>query len=142
MLLGATVTLAVVAAVIPAFRHALTGESRDRPRVTELRGPTTLSYGSVLAVTGRASRAPGAVMLLVRWNNEPWDLLAAAGAGGARYRFVVDLDRHGTLQLRVVQPDGSVSQGSYRVVEPGSATPVQAAAWLARRSCSAASISL
>ena len=118
--LGAIATLAAIALLTPVARH---GFSRPKPRVaptrsiTHLRGPTTLAYGSHVTLTGHSSRASGHVTVLGRWNNGPWHFLAIGGAGGRLYRIGIAIDHHGRLDLRVVQPNGNFSWGTYRIVD-------------------------
>jgi len=118
--LGAIATLSAIALLTPVVRH---GFSQPKPRVaptrriTHLRGPTTLAYGSHVTLTGHSSRAPGRVTVLGRWNNGPWHFLAIGGAGARLYRIGIVIDHHGRLDLRVVQPNGNVSWGTYRIVD-------------------------
>jgi len=138
VLLGVIATLGVIALVTPVVRHG-----RSFPRLTSasapvrlaapppsplpvhvdsIRGPKTIWFGGRLILTGTSS-APGDVTVLGRWNHGPWELLAVGRAEDRRYHFVVEIERHGTLELRIVRPDGTMSQGGYRVVErdPGAA---------------------
>ena len=126
ILLGVIAALAAIALLIPVVQHRLTPAAPYRRRITHLRGPKTLAYGTHVTLTGHSGRAPGEITVLGRWNNGPWHFLAIGNAGGRRYRLGIAIDHHGRLDLRVVQPNGDVSWGSYRIVDssPDDGNPV------------------
>src|SRR5262249_18709311 len=103
ILFGVIATVGVIVLLTPGVRPGF------RPRVTHLRGPETLAYGTHVMLTGRTARAPGQVTVLGRWNNGPWHFLAIENAGDRAYRFGIVIDHHGRLDLRVVQPNGDYS---------------------------------
>ena len=126
ILLGVIATLAAIALLTPVVRHGVSPADPQsapapqlpyRRRITHLRGPKTLAYGTHVTLTGHSGRAPGEITVLGRWNNGPWHFLAIGNAGGRRYRLGIAIDHHGRLDLRVVQPNGDVSWGSYRIVD-------------------------
>lgn len=126
ILLGVIATLGAIALLTPLVRHGLSPANPlaapapqvpYRRRITHLRGPKTLAYGTHVTLTGHSAQAPGQITVLGRWNNGPWHFLAIGNAAGRRYRFGIAIDHHGRLDLRVVQPNGDFSWGTYRIVD-------------------------
>jgi hypothetical protein len=96
-------------------RLAASHSAQDRPPSGLIRGTRILTYGSRLLLSGRASTTPGNVKVLGKWNSGRWITFAVANADGHRYSFSFPINHHGTLQLRVIQPDGYVSVAIYHV---------------------------
>ena len=80
-----------------------------------IRGTRLFQDGQHIRLHGTAEPLPGSVRLLGRWNGGRWVTFSVADANGHGYSFDVPLTRRGTLDLKVVQPDGYASVGTYRV---------------------------
>lgn len=126
ILLGVIATLAAIVLLTPVVRHGFSPANPQaaaafrlpyRRRITHLRGPGTLAYGTHVTLTGHSAQAPGEITVLGRWNDGPWHFLAIGNSGGGRYSFGIAIDHHGRLDLRVVQPNGDFSWGTYRIVD-------------------------
>ena len=85
-------------------------------QITRIRGPRNLAYGSLFVVSGRGTPHAGNIFLEERWNNRPWKLLTSTTAHSEPFHFVVNVDHHGLLSLRITRPDGLIALGTFRVV--------------------------
>lgn len=122
MLLGVIATLAVIAewprqhasGLPPAIPIQAPAQQAAKPEGL-ISGVRVLQYGSTVTVTGTSEPVAGYVRVLGSWNSGAWQTFAVSAANGASYRVEIPLNETGTLRLRVVQPDGSASVGTYQV---------------------------
>ena len=85
--------------------------------VLPIRGPKSLVYGTLFIVTGRGTPYPGDVVVLGSWNKAPLRQFASSDSQDEPFHFVIDIDHHGALFLKVVRPDGQIWEGTFRVVD-------------------------
>ena len=100
---------------------ALIASSAQAEATRPLPGPTMVTLGTTYSFSGRtggtvARRAVGDVVLRGRWNHGAWATIARAKTdrqGAFSLSFV--LGRRGTLDLRLLTPDGSVAVKTLQV---------------------------
>jgi hypothetical protein len=91
------------------------------PPPTPIGGTSKAQYRSTYALKGRtggpgAARVAGAVTLRGRWNNGAWTELARTRTDAlGRYQISIVLGRRGTLELRLLTPDGATFIKTLRV---------------------------
>jgi len=84
-------------------------------------GSPSAGYRSTYVLKGRtggtgSARVVGVVVLRGRWNNGYWAELTRTRTDSlGRYQIALILRRHGTLDLRLLTPDGSIFTKSLRV---------------------------
>jgi hypothetical protein len=106
-------TLPLVSTPTPVV--IVNGPSQRTSRRGLIRGTRLLPFGSRLTLSGTTPPMPGSVRILGRWNAGRWQTFAVADANGHPFRFTFPLDHRGTLRIKIVQPDGYTSVGTYTV---------------------------
>jgi hypothetical protein len=96
-------------------------DAKPVPPPTPIGGSSTAQYRSTYTLKGRtggpeSARIAGVVTLRGRWNNGAWAELGRTRTDAlGRYQIAIVLGRRGTLELRLLTPDGATFTKTLRV---------------------------
>jgi hypothetical protein len=86
------------------------------PRYTTMSGPSSVSRGSYMVVTGTLPQGEsGPIVVEGQWGSGPWYELASTNASHDQFRVRYTLPRPGIVHVRLVLPDGDYAASTIDV---------------------------